>query len=369
MEGKKDVISIDQMVSILILTAISTGILSLPRRLAEIVPFDHWIILLASGLGVAVMVAVYAWIIKLKPGEQYFDILTDALSRPGAYIAALLYIVYYIGLIGFVTRIFGEVIKVYLLVKTPIEVINVSILVSCIYLSRKGVEVLGRLSMFVLPIGAVVTVILFLLSLTKTNFRNMLPVFQISPIQVLQGVPATMLSFLGLEVSLFFGSNLEKPKESTRMLIAVAVVVLFYLTVLITAFAQFGPIQMKSLVWPTLDLFDTVDIPGLFIENVQVLVMSTWVMSVFTTIAPLYLSGTIILKSITGFRDQAALAAFFLPFIYFISLIPQNLAHVYKAADGFTRYFASIVVVGVPLIVLISLLVQKRLNKGASKHA
>ena len=369
MEGNKDIISIDQMISILILTAISTGILSLPRRLAEIVPFDHWIVLLVAGLVVLAMVAIYAWIIKLKPGEQYFDILTDALSKPGAYIAALLYIVYYVGLIGFVTRIFGEVIKVYLLVKTPIEIINVSILVSCIYLSRKGVEVLGRLSMFILPIGSVVTVILFLLSLTKTNFRNLLPVFQISPAQVLQGVPATMLSFLGLEVALFFGGNLEKPKESTKILFAVAVVVLFYLAVLVSAFSQFGPIQMKSLVWPTLDLFDTVDIPGLFIENVQVLVMSTWVMAVFSTIAPLYLASTITLKSITGFGDQAALAAFLLPFIYFVSLVPENLAHVYKAADGFTRYFASIVVVGVPLIVLISLLVQERLKKGAGEGA
>ena len=369
MENNKDIVSMNQMIPVLTLAAISTGILTLPRELADVVPYDHWIILLVAGMVVAAVVAIYAWIIRLKPGRQYFEILCDSLSKPVAYIIFLVYIVYFVILIALLTRLFGEIIKVYLLVRTPIEIINISILASCIYLSRKGVEVLGRMATFLLPITVVITIILAFLSLPKTNFRNLLPVFQITFPEILKGIPVTVLSFLGLEVALFFGVNLEKPRESIKMTIAVAIIVLFYLLVIISTFAQFGPIQMKSIVWPTLDLFDTVEIPGLFIENVQVLVMSTWVIAVFTTIAPLYLAGVIAAKSITGFRDQASLAAPFLPFIYFVSLVPKNLAHLYKIVDGFTRYFAGIMVAGIPLIVLISLLIQARLNKGAKENA
>lgn len=369
MKNNEDTITTGQMIFTLTLTMVSTGILTLPRNLADVVPYDHWIVLLAAGLVVMGATIIYSWIIRLKPGQRYFEILCDSLSRPVAYIVSLAYIVYFVGLIGLLTRLFGEVIKVYLLVRTPIEVINVSILAGCIYLSRKGVEVLGRLSTFLFPVAIIITAFLALLSLLRTNFRNLLPVFQITPIEVLGGMPVSILSFLGIEVILFFGANLKKPKESVKAIIAVAIVVLFYLLVVISAFAQFGPIQMKSLVWPTLDLFDIVELPGLFIENVQVIVMSTWVVAVFTTIAPLYLAGVVTIQSMTGFKDQAGLAAPFLPFIYFISLVPKNLAHLYKIVDKFSQCFASIMIFGVPLIVLISLLIQKKMGKGARVNA
>ncbi len=365
MGDNKGAVPTSQMISILTLTAVSTGILTLPRNLAEVVPYDHWIILLAAGTFIMIMIVVYAWIIRLKPGKQYFEILCDSLSKPIAYITALAYIIYFTGLIGLLTRLFGEVIKAYLLVRTPIEVINISILASCIYLSRKGVEVLGRMATFLLPITILITALLAILSFINTNFRNLLPVFQITFTEVLQGIPVTILSFLGLEVFLFFGASLEKPKESIWATISVAAVVFFYLLVIISTFAQFGTIQMRSLIWPTLDLFDTVELPGLFIENLQVIVMSTWVVTVFTTIAPLYLAGVITAKSIMNFRDQASLSAPFLPFIYFASLIPKNLAHLYRITNKFTLYFASIMVFAIPLIVLISLLIRTKLGKEA----
>lgn len=363
MEENKDIISMNQMISILTMAAVSTGILTLPRNLAEEVPHDHWIVVLAAGLVALLVVVIYAWIIKLNPGKHYYDILCDSLSKPLAYMIFIVYLVYFIGLIGLLTRLFGEIIKVYLLVRTPIEVINVSILISCIYLSRKGVEVAGRLSTFLFPATVTVTVLLFILSFTKTNFRNLLPVFQISFSEIFQSIPITILSFLGLEVALFFGFSLDKPKESMKITISVAIVSLFYLLVIVSTFAKFGPIQMKTLVWPTLSLFDTVEIPGFFIENVQVLVMSTWVIAVFTTLAPLYLAGVITAKAVMGFRDQASLVVPFLPLIYFASLIPKNLAHLYKIVDVFTQYFASIMVAGIPLIVLISLLIQAKLGR------
>lgn len=369
MKDGSDIISIDQMILILILIMVSMGILTLPRSLAEIVPYDHWIIVLAAGLVAIVIIAIHAWIIKLKPRKQYFEILCDSLSKPIAYIVALAYIIYFVGIIGLLTRLFGEVMKVYLLTRTPIEVINISILASCIYLSRKGVEVLGRMAAFFFPVVIIVTIFLFPLSFIRTDFRNLLPVFQITFTEVLQGIPVTILSLLGLEMILFFGVNLEKPEESMKVIIAVVAVVLFYLLVVVATFAQFGPIQIKKLIWPTLDLFDTIELPGLFIENVQVIVMSSWVITVFTTIAPFYLAGVIMVKSITGFKDQACLAAPFLPFIYFASLIPKNIAHLYKIVDKFTRYFASIMVIGIPLIVLISLLIQTRLGKGVKTNA
>jgi hypothetical protein len=49
MKDNSDIISTNQMIFILALAMISTGILRLPRSLADVVPYDHWIILLVTG--------------------------------------------------------------------------------------------------------------------------------------------------------------------------------------------------------------------------------------------------------------------------------------------------------------------------------
>lgn len=368
MKYNNDLISINQMVFILMLTMVGTGILTLPRNLAEAAPYDHWTILLAGGLVAAITTMVYTAIIKLKPGQKYFDILCAALTKPIGYIVGIVCVIYYMGTVGLLLRLFGEVIKVYLLNTTPIEVINASLLLSCIYLCRKGIEVLGRFITLLFPLIIVITIVIFTLSFVKTDFRNLLPVFEISYSEIIKGIPVTILSYIGLEMLLFFSPNLDKPNKSARALIAILAVMLFYLLIVVATFAQFGPIQIKYLVWPTLDLFDTIEIPGLFIENIQVLVMSTWVITVFTTLAPMYLAGVTMLSSITASKDHSYLVAPLLPFIYFFSLVPKNLAHLYLIVDMYNRYFASIIIFLIPLIVLMSLAIQEKLKKGVGSN-
>ena len=90
MKDGSDIISIDQMILILILIMVSMGILTLPRSLAEIVPYDHWIIVLAAGLVAIVIIAIHACY-KLKPSNilKYFVILKQTIVYIG-----LAYIIY-----------------------------------------------------------------------------------------------------------------------------------------------------------------------------------------------------------------------------------------------------------------------------------
>ena len=369
MEDNNDLIPIGQMIFILMLTIVGAGILTLPRDLAVMVESDHWIILLVGGFIALVAVLVHGAIIRLKPRKHYFDILCDALTKPIAYLVGFAYVIYLIIAVGSIVRIFGDGIKMYLLANTPIEVINISMLVTCVYLARKGIEVLGRMLQFLVPILIVLSTFIICLTLTKSDFTNLLPVFQITFQDILKGIPTTVLSFAGFEVLLFFGVFLDKPKKATWGSIAIIVVLIYYISILIATLAQFGPIQMKYLLWPTLDLFDTIELPGLFIENVQVILMSLWVLFTFSSMAPTYLASVVMVKSLTGSRDQAYLAAPLLPFIYFASIIPENIAEAYKIIGIYSKYFASTMTFGIPIIVLVSLVIQKKLGKETGANA
>lgn len=369
MQGNNDIIPNGQMIFILMLTMVGTGILTLPRDLAEIVPYDHWIILLVGGLVAILTVLIHGVIIRLEPKKQYFEILCHALSKPIAYIIGFGYVIYLIGFIALLTRIFGEVVKAFLLVNTPIEVINISFLAASIYLARKGIEVLGRLLEFLIPIIITITVFIFLLSFIKSDYSNLLPVFEIKFTDILKGASTTILSFVGFEMLLFFGAHLEEPKKATKSYIAVVAVILFYMLIITATLAQFGPIQTKFLLWPTLDLFDTIELPGLFIENVQVVVMALWVITVFTTVSPMHMAATTMLKSLTRSKDQAYLAAPFLPFIYFISIIPESVAETYEMIDIYIKYVSTTMIFVIPTIVLISLVLQRKLRREAKLNA
>lgn len=369
MQNNNDTISINQMIFILMLTMVGTGILTLPRSLAEAAPYDQWIILLAGGLLALSIALIHGLIIKLSPNKQYFQILCDALTKPVAYVIGFVYIIYLIGMIALITRTFGEVIKAFLLTRTPLEVINVSILAVSVYLARRGVEVLARMMEFIFPILILFSIFIFGLSFLGSDFSNLLPVFEIEFNDIIKGLPVTLTSFIGFEMILFFGGYLDKPQNATKSYRAIIAVLFFYLLTVIATFAQFGPIQMKYLVWPMIDLFYTIRLPGLFIENVQVIVMSLWILAIFSTIAPMHLAAVTMAESITKSKDQAYLAAPFLPIIYFISIIPENISENHKLLGMYANYFSSIMILVIPLIILISLVIQKKLRKEAKPNA
>lgn len=364
-----DTISINQMIFILMLTMVGTGILTLPRNLAEVVPYDQWIILLAGGLLALSIALIHGSIVKLSPNKQYFQILCDALTKPVAYVIGFAYIIYLTVFIALITRTFGEVIKAFLLAKTPIEVINVSILAVSVYLARRGIEVLARMMEFIFPIIILFSIFIFGLSFLDSDVLNLLPVFKIEFNDIIKGLPVTLTSFVGFEMILFFGGYLDKPQNAMKSYRAIIAVLCFYVLVVVATFAQFGPIQMKYLVWPTIDLFYTIRLPGLFIENVQVIVMGLWIFAIFSTIAPMHLAAVTMAESLTKSKDQAYLAAPFLPIIYFISIVPENISENYEMISKYTNYSSSIMIFAIPLIILVSLVIQKKLRREAQSNA
>lgn len=368
MEDNNDIIPIGQMIFILVLTMVGTGILTLPRDLAEAVPHDHWLVLLAGGGAAIASTFIHGNIIKLQPREQFFDVLSHGFTRPVAYVLGAIYMLYFLTFCALVTRVFGEVMKAFLFKNTPIEVINVSFLAASVYLGRKGIEVLGRVLEFLIPLLILFIVFIFGLSFIRSDLYNLLPTFQISFNEFIKGIPTTILSFAGYEILLVFGPYLKKPKDATKGYIAVVSVLIFYLLITTATLAQFGPLQVKRLLWPTLDLFDIIETPGLFIENVQVIVMTLWVLTAFTTASPFHLGATIMLKSLTKSKDQAYLSAPLLPIIYFVSIIPESVSETYEFLKACTRYGTTALVFVVPLLLLISLLIQDKMKKGARSN-
>jgi len=356
-----DKISIYQLVNIQILAMVGVGILSLPRILSEEVGTDGWIVLLLAGVLAIILSYIYGYIIKSFPGRNWFDILSINLTKPIAYLVTLYFFIHFILIAGFITRVFIAVVKMMLLLRmTPRGVLLLSFLLVVGYMGRKGIETLGRLAeILVVPLGIIILIV-FAISWTEVDFNNFLPIFQISFVDIIKGIPKILVSFLGMEVVLIFGEFTNKPEKSSKMFaIASTVVLILYLILNFSVLGLLGEQQIRYLVWPTITTLETVNLGGVFIENIAVVTMSLWVFIAFTTVAPIYLSGGIMLSNLLQTKEYNYLVLPLLPLLYIISRWSNSIADVYKNLHIINNYTSFGVLVIIPLIVLISMMIRK----------
>lgn len=364
-----DRISIAQITNILILAMVGVGILNLPRRLVEEARTDGWMILLLGGIIAIGFSALHGYIIKSFPGRSYFEIVSLTLTKPVAYLATLYFFLYFLGITGFVARVFSDVIRTYALPQTPKEIIVLGILLAAVYLNRKGIEVLGRLAdLILIPMGIVI-VFLFAMSWPQVELANLLPVFQTPFMTIIKGLPYVFFSFLGFETLLVFGMFLQEPKKSIKVgPVAIFAVLMLYILINTSVLGNFGETAIQNLVWPFLTNFETIELPGAFIENVGVVVMSIWIFTIFMTITPMYLGGNYMITQLFQGKEHSYLGLPLLPFIFFISQWPDTVADVYENIGTFTDYTGYGLAIILPLMIVASIAIKRRKvedNKGA----
>ncbi|ABR50669.1 spore germination protein [Alkaliphilus metalliredigens QYMF] len=365
MYSNNDSVSTSQMINIVILTMVGVGALTLPQGLAESAGADGWVVLITGALVAIGISFVHGYIVKSFPGKGFFEILSFTLTKPMAYAVGIYTTLYFIGMTGYVVRIFSDVVKTFLLPRTPVEVIFILMLLVSIYLVRGGIEVLGRMAeLIIIPLGVLI-IILFTISWQNMDISNLLPIFQLSFSDLLQGVVFALFSFLGFEVLLIFGGFLNEPKKATKIgLFAIAITLLLYLMLNASVLGVLGEQQLEHLTWPLLNLFGIIELPGAFIENVQAFVMVIWTITIFTTIAPFYLAATVFTMQMTGGKEHRYYALPILPLVFMFARWDGNIAAVYENLGVFTDYTAYGVVILIPIGVALSTMLRRTKKMG-----
>jgi spore germination protein KB len=118
---------------------------------------------------------VYSRLLSLYPGKDLYDILEIIFGNFFCKFIQLLYWWYAFFLGSIVIRDFSEFIRIVAMHSTPTIISKILMAIVCILVIRDGIEVLGRVLTFVLPI--LITIILFtvILSLPNAQLSNLEP--------------------------------------------------------------------------------------------------------------------------------------------------------------------------------------------------
>ncbi len=369
MDRNNDMIASNQLFSILANVIIGVGILSLPRTLAEKAGPDSLIVLAIGSLMFLVIALLIQRLVIKFPRNTIIEITNSIFFKPLGFLVGLGYFVYTFTLVVLEVRAFGEITKNFLLLSTPIEVIMITFLITAVYLVRSGIESIARLSVIILPLSIFPAILAAMVAIPDLDFTYFLPVLRTSWLDMMKTLPNVFFSFLGFEFIVFIGffvADTKNIKKTTIRTVAFVSIVYFIFTAI--TIARFGVEESQNLIWPVVALFKSVDIPGTLLENIEVVIIATWLLSIFMTIAISYFGATFLLSRLIKSKEQNYFAIALLPLIYFLALVPENIVEVSEFMDNFTNYMGTTFSIAIPAVLLLVSLFRRKPKKGMKKN-
>lgn len=354
--------------STIVVTVVGVGIFSYPRELSALVGNEGWIISIVSGVVSYLLIYMAYKALRANSYDKLYNILRRKFGRGIGSILALFFIIYNIFSVATGMRIFIEVIKMYLLQKTPTEFLLIITILVGSYLLRGEIDTLIKFNEISFWIMFVPIIFVLLFTLNRTDFTNILPVFNNSPIQYIWALNTSIFSFGGIGIIytvLPFVKNKKGIKRAAFK--GISFITIFYTLIVVFTLAVFSKEQTKILLWPTITMIKSISIPGAFIERWEGVVMALWVIFYFTTFVNSYYLSADILRDMFSLKDVKLSSVLIVPFIYLIALYPENIAELYDINSKVTPLLTLYSLVILPLILFFRRSSERRVEEGEIK--
>jgi spore germination protein len=339
---------------IIIMTVISVGVFSIAAAAAEAVGTDGWLLVALAGIVSLIAVPIIVKLNSRFPGKTFAEYSQLVIGIVPGKILTFLFVIYLMLVIAYETRAFTEVVKMFLLFRTPTEVIILSLLLVCTYIVRGGVECIARINELIFPILFIPFFILLMFGFPLIDFSNLRPVLQTPPDKMLTGLPALLFSFGGIELAMFYIGFMKNPKKAYKpIVLAVAFITLFMVMITACCIAAFGQNATTNFIWPLINYIRAISLPGLFIERLDGVILSLWILTVFTTIVTCYFVISYSMSKVAGTKEQKQYVLPIAIVIYYLALQPDSLAQLYEWGNAIFPYAVSSFLYAVPIILLL----------------
>lgn len=366
-----------QVMSLITSSIIGVGVLTLPRTVTEKAHQSGWISVILGGLIGVVGLWFILKIAQRFQGKGFISMAQEVLGSAKHPVVGkilifpiiLVFILYWLVTTAGVARTFGEVVVTAVLIRTPLEVVVGSMLLVAFTLVLYDIEVMARVNEALLPIMIIPVLFIAILSFQAADFTRLLPLMSVDWKGILLGTLAAAFTYQGYEILLLFMGNLPPDAKKTTMaaMWGLAVPVLVYVLIVVAGISSFGYEELQKLMWPTLELVKTTEMPGLILERLESAFLGVWVAAVFTTVANFFFTACHTVKSMFGLKTHRYVALVALPALYFMAMWPGNVHQLFLYLDK-----AAWVGLGlgnlVPMLLLLGAIMRKKgQNKWGSK--
>jgi len=361
-----DKISGYQVMVFVINTILGAGLISLPAMATESAKNDGWLLVLFAGL-INIPLALFICFAGSKCRERgLFGTLSGAFGKIPSAILLLPFIAYMIVGTAMESRMFSESVKIFLLQRTPIEFIITPMILLAIILARAGIEPICRFFEIIFPLTAFLIFLCILVASRNVDLSNLLPFFSTHPSDFIKGLISTTFSYEGLQLLLILYPYIKRPKGTVKYSIIGLVCIIFINVVgTLQCIIKFGSEETTRMLYPIIDLIKVSEIPGAFVERTEAILLSIWLVNVFTTIVALLYCLSVLCADILNQSESSHLVPLALPLVYIVSLYGENGSEIKFITKINSLYMGTYVTLILPIIVILASLIKK---KGVKKH-
>ncbi|WP_079911571.1 endospore germination permease [Paenibacillus sp. 32352] len=338
-----------QIASIVAKCMIGTGILILPREIAKSTDSpDGWISVILSGLLTLLAGYLVMKLSLLFPKQTIFQYGKTIVGKYLGVLHTLIVIAYFTLSSGYLLRVLGEVIRMYLLEETPMEVTMIAFSTIAVYLTVGGIQPIARFIEFFFPLIIVILLSLIALSFREFEPDNIRPIFGEGGSPIIKGIVPSALSFSGYQIMLILAAYVKKPEKAVKSaLTGISIVIFLYTMVVIISIGTLTVDEVKTVTWPTMSVAKDIDLPGGFFERFESFFSVLWVISMYTAFVPYHYVASLGLGELFQ-KSYRPFAYLLLPFIYMIAMYPKDLDAVFRLGDV-VAYYSIFTMIVIPL--------------------
>lgn len=310
---------------ILISLIIEYDMLTTPRTLILSAGAGAW---LAWGFAILPILAAGFFLVRLGalfPGESFPSYSRKIVGPWLGTLLSIILVLYWLLNGGRILRSFADLIKIFLLFRTPIEVVILTFLLTAAYLARGGIEAIGRFSVLTVIISLPFASLLLLTTFKFWDTSNLLPLLEkglkpvfFSGIKLLEG-------FEGLESLLVILAYVKKPQQSLSPVLA-ALVILMIVSLFVTMATPMvlGVGVTTRLAVPGVSLIQRAELPGRTLEHLGAIFANIWILIFYPTIVFFLYLPSVVLAEVSGLSQYKPFVLLLIPVFYLISILPAN---------------------------------------------
>ena len=326
MEQIKDRITPVQLSVVLISAILGIDGFAMPRMVVTVAGRDGWLSLLLGGGWLLLAALSLASLAGMFPHQSPVNWLPKLIGKWPAKLFITIQCIFYIVMCAWSLRTFADMIRIYLLPRTPTEVIMITFLVSVAYLITNGIDPLARVTQVFFPFTLIPFLLLGIVIKGRMDFGEILPVMANGFLPVLKGLPPAIAVFVGWGIIMYLIQFLDKPQKGVKATgVGIGFLFVFFLWSFILTLSHFGSVETKYLLYPVIDFVREIELANILLEKLDLFLLTFWILTVFVTVAFTYYIPVLIGTQALGFRGHEGLIYLVLPLIFLLARLPKGI--------------------------------------------
>ena len=361
-----------QMIFLLLLAGASYNVVVLPKEMAETSGTGAWIPLLIMGFlfGLGAMAVVY--LNSLFKGKTLFEYAPRLVTKPGAYLLVLYYVLYSLFIAVFLISEQAKLIRADFLPDTPLWATQIlGILVFC-FIAHKGVTNVARMVEIIGVVYIVTAVFVHGLMVTEGEASRILPVYNPREIgDYVRGIRVSIFAFISPFILLAIPMTKENGKKAVgKAFVSMLVLGLFYILIVESCIMKLGLsdiVHYKDAL--IVAIRDTAPPMLEFLARLDILYLTVGYAGIFLGVSVIFLVVIEFLCRVFTRASRTAVVASVGVGVFSLSLAANGIQGFYDVFISATTYPVIFSTLVIPVILILIAKIRKAGPKERSNAA